>query len=45
MDSIFMRSSPQSTVIELFPANKFSRDRELAIQARGLKYMAWWENQ
>jgi len=45
MDSIFMRSSSQSTVIEFFPAEKFSRNRELVIQARGLRYMAWWENQ
>jgi len=45
MDSIFMRSSPQSTVIEFFPPDKFSRDRELVIQARGLKYMAWWKDQ
>ncbi|KAF8800564.1 hypothetical protein BYT27DRAFT_7199682 [Phlegmacium glaucopus] len=45
MDSVFMQPSPQSTVIELFPTNKFSRDREFVIHARGLRYMAWWENQ
>ena len=45
MDSIFMLPSPQSTVIEFFPSNKFSRDRELVMHARGLRYMAWWENQ
>jgi len=41
MDSVFMQPSSQSTVIELFPADRFSPDREFAIHARGLKYMAW----
>jgi hypothetical protein len=42
MDSVFMQPSSQSTVIELFPEDRFSPDRAFAIHARGLKHMTWW---
>ncbi len=35
-----MRPSPQSALIELFPANAFVRDRELAMRSVGLQYRA-----
>lgn len=35
-----MRPSPQSTLLELFPANTFVRDRELAVRSVGLQYRA-----
>ncbi|KAH9478453.1 hypothetical protein JR316_0008908 [Psilocybe cubensis] len=41
MDSVFMRPTPPSTLFELFPPNKFERDREYAIQALNLRYIAW----
>lgn len=44
MDSLFMRPSLHSTLIELFPANMFVRDRELAVQSVGLHYYAIREN-
>ncbi|KJA13016.1 hypothetical protein HYPSUDRAFT_152040 [Hypholoma sublateritium FD-334 SS-4] len=40
LDGLFMRPSPQSTLLELFPANTFVRDRELAVRSVGLQYRA-----
>lgn len=42
MDSIFMRPTPQSTVMEFFPPDKYARDQEVVVQSIGLRYMAWW---
>ncbi|KDR80331.1 hypothetical protein GALMADRAFT_61700 [Galerina marginata CBS 339.88] len=44
MDSVFMRPTPQPTVMELFPADKFVRDREFAVHSVGLHYVAWLGN-
>ena len=40
LDGLFMCPSPQSALIELFPANAFIRDRELAVRSVGLQYHA-----
>ncbi|KAF8155884.1 hypothetical protein B0H34DRAFT_715231 [Crassisporium funariophilum] len=44
MDSLFMAPSPQSTVMEIFPTDRFSRDMEYAVRSLGLHYMAWWDD-
>ncbi|KAF8903321.1 hypothetical protein CPB84DRAFT_1814696 [Gymnopilus junonius] len=41
MDAVFMRPTPQSTLVELFPSGKFVRDREFAMRSLGLHYVAW----
>ncbi len=42
MDCIFMRPTPQSTVMEFFPLETYARDQEVAVQSIGLRYTAWW---
>jgi len=42
MDSVFMRPAPRSTVMEMFPTDKYAKDQELVAQSLGLKYTAWW---
>ncbi|KAM6503476.1 hypothetical protein JOM56_000419 [Amanita muscaria] len=39
-DSMFMKRSPESTLMELFPDATFVRDRELAARSIGLQYIA-----
>jgi hypothetical protein len=45
LDSVFMKPSPQTTLMEFFPPDMFSRDRELAAHALGMHYVAWWNHQ
>jgi hypothetical protein len=40
MDSVFMRRTPQSTLVEIFPSDKFVRDRQYAMQSIGVNYIA-----
>jgi len=42
MDSVFMRPTPKSTVMEFFPSDKYARDQEFAARSLGLQYTAWW---
>ena len=42
MDSVFMRPTPRSTVMEVFPTDKYAKDQELVAQSLGLRYTAWW---
>ena len=39
-DGMFMKRSPKSTIVELFPGDAFVRDRELAVHSIGLQYIA-----
>ncbi|PPQ99250.1 hypothetical protein CVT24_009295 [Panaeolus cyanescens] len=41
MDGLFMEPTPQTVVMELFPAERFSRVREFALKSVGLQYVAW----
>jgi len=41
-DSIYMKHSPHSTVMEFWPAGAFTRDVELPTTSTGLNYVAWW---
>lgn len=43
-DSVFMRPSGHSTVMEFFPENVFTRDAETAVRSLGIHYMAWWND-
>ncbi|KAF8887589.1 hypothetical protein BD779DRAFT_1527080 [Infundibulicybe gibba] len=44
-DAVFMKPTPQTTLMELFPTDTFARDNELAIHSLGMHYIAWWDNQ
>ncbi|KAF9653488.1 hypothetical protein BDM02DRAFT_3107363 [Thelephora ganbajun] len=43
-DSIYMKHSPRSTVMEFWPAGTFTRDVELPTTSTGLNYVAWWSD-
>jgi hypothetical protein len=45
LDSIFMKPSEQSTLMEIFPSGIFTRDREVFARALGMRYVAWWNDQ
>jgi len=40
-DSAFMRPSPNSRLVELFPEGKFSPDRGFVARSLRLQYIAW----
>jgi len=44
-DSVFMRPSGHSTLMEFFPSDVFIRDAETAIRSLGIRYIAWWNDQ
>ncbi|KAF8068730.1 hypothetical protein FPV67DRAFT_1087364 [Lyophyllum atratum] len=44
LDSVFMKPSPQATLMEFFPTDTYARDEELIAHSRGLHYIAWWHN-
>jgi len=44
LDSVFMKPSPQATLMEFFPTDTYARDEELVAHSRGLQYIAWWHN-
>jgi hypothetical protein len=41
MDFAFMRHSPYSTLIEMYPENKFVLDRAVIADSLGQQYVAW----
>ncbi|KAG6831202.1 hypothetical protein H0H87_005918 [Tephrocybe sp. NHM501043] len=41
LDCLFMKPSPQTTLLEFFPTDTFGRDEELVAQSRGIQYLAW----
>lgn len=41
-DGVFMKPSPQTTLMEFFPEETFSRDQLLAVHSLGMHYVAWW---
>jgi len=43
-DSIYMKRSSRSTVMEFWPAGTFTRDVELPATSTGLNYVAWWSD-
>ncbi|PFH49927.1 hypothetical protein AMATHDRAFT_146494 [Amanita thiersii Skay4041] len=43
-DSMFMKRSPTSTLVEIFPDDTFERDQELAARSIGLRYIAMWRD-
>ncbi|KAF9456415.1 hypothetical protein BDZ94DRAFT_1229680 [Collybia nuda] len=42
VDSAFMKSSPQATLVEFFPVDTFTREQEVVAHSRGVRYIAWW---
>lgn len=44
-DCVFMKPSPQATLMEFFPADTFAHDRELTAHSLGFHYVAWQGNQ
>lgn len=43
-DSVFMRPSERSALMEFFPADVFTRDAETAVRSLGIHYIAWWND-
>ncbi|KAG1833257.1 hypothetical protein DFJ58DRAFT_228111 [Suillus subalutaceus] len=43
-DSVFMRPSQHSALIEFFPPDVFTRDTETAVRSLGIRYIAWWND-
>ncbi|TFK49178.1 hypothetical protein OE88DRAFT_1703601 [Heliocybe sulcata] len=43
-DAIFMQPSAHATLMEFFPPDVFTRDRELPATSIGVQYMAWWND-
>jgi hypothetical protein len=44
-DSVFMRPSEHSTLMEFFPSGIFNRDAEISAHSLGVRYMGWWNDQ
>ncbi|RDB30838.1 hypothetical protein Hypma_005828 [Hypsizygus marmoreus] len=44
LDSVFMKPSPQATLMELFPTDTFARDEAVLAHSRGIRYIAWWHD-
>jgi hypothetical protein len=44
-DSVFMRPSGHSTLMEFFPSGVFNRNTEIAAHSLGLRYIGWWNDQ
>ncbi|THH13806.1 hypothetical protein EW146_g6452 [Bondarzewia mesenterica] len=44
-DSVFMKSSPQTTLMEFFPSGSFTRDWEIVMHSMGTRYIAWQGDQ
>lgn len=43
-DTYFMKPSPHTTLMEIFPSGYFSRDQELPARYLGWRYIAWWND-
>lgn len=43
-DSVFMRPSGHSALMEFFPPDVFTRDAETAVRSLGIHYIAWWND-
>lgn len=41
MDFAFMKRSPSSTLIEMYPEEKFALDRSVIADSLGQQYIAW----
>src|SRR6267154_6290587 len=44
-DSVFLRPSGHSTVMEFFPSGVFTREAEMSVRSLGIHYIAWWNHQ
>ncbi|KAG2156820.1 uncharacterized protein EDB93DRAFT_1247012 [Suillus bovinus] len=43
-DSVFMRPSGHSALMEFFPSDVFTREAETAVRSLGIHYIAWWND-
>jgi hypothetical protein len=43
-DSVFLRPSGHSALMEFFPSDVFTRDAETAVRSLGINYIAWWND-
>jgi hypothetical protein len=44
-DAMFMKRTPQSTLMEFFPPDEFNQDWETVVRTMGIRYVAWQGNQ
>jgi hypothetical protein len=43
-ESVYMKPSPHTLVMEFFPDGTFTKDVEVVARALGFDYLAWWGN-
>lgn len=43
-DAMFMKRTPRSTLMEIFPRDEFNRDWETVVRSMGIRYVAWRDN-
>jgi len=43
-DAVFMKRTPRSTLMEIFPRDEFNRDWETVVRSMGIRYVAWRDN-
>ena len=41
LDFVFMKRGPRSTLVEMYPENRFVRDRAVVVESLGQHYVAW----
>ncbi|KAG6890279.1 hypothetical protein C0992_002428 [Termitomyces sp. T32_za158] len=44
LDCLFMKPSPETTLVEIFPSGTFARDEELVARSINVHYIAWWND-
>ncbi|KAI0287548.1 hypothetical protein BC826DRAFT_1108391 [Russula brevipes] len=44
-DAVFMKRTPQTTLIEIFPPGEFNQNWETVVRSMGIRYIAWQGNQ
>ena len=44
-DAVFMKRTPHSTLMEIFPPGEFNRNWETVVRSMGIRYVAWQGNQ
>jgi len=44
-DAVFMKRTPRSTLMEIFPPDEFNRNWETVVRSMGIRYVAWQGNQ
>ncbi|KAL0960064.1 hypothetical protein HGRIS_011712 [Hohenbuehelia grisea] len=44
LDGAFLKRTPKTTLMELFPADSFTRERQVIARSLSMNYTAWWQD-